>query len=106
MITIKEPISFQWDEGNQDKNWNKHKVTTTEAEEAFLDPHRLIRKDLLHSEAEQRFILIGETKKARLLFIVFTTRDDVVRVISARDMKTKFKKEYYKRRGAIYEKAA
>lgn len=106
MITIPEPISFQWDEGNKDKNFQKHDVANTEAEEAFLDPYRLISKDVFHSEDEKRYMLIGETKKSRLLFIAFTIRDNQVRVISARDMKTKHKSIYYKKRKDRYEKAA
>jgi uncharacterized DUF497 family protein len=99
MITIKEPISFQWDEANSDKNWKKHGVTRLETEEAFFDPHRRIAKDLLHSQAEERYIIIGRTNSQRRLFLVFTIRAGQVRVISARDLNKR-------KEGNLYEKAA
>src|SRR5262245_38333916 len=99
---IKEPIAFDWDEGNSNKNWEKHSVTQREAEQAFFDEHKFVTNDVVHSETERRFVLIGKTKKGRLLYIVYTMRkkdhNKKVRIISARDMSKK--KEV-----AIYEEA-
>lgn len=89
-------LEFQWDTGNITKN-QKHKVEDKEAEEAFLDKKKIIFKDVLHSEKEKRFILIGKTKKKRFLYIIFTLRKNKIRIISARDIN---KKEV-----SIYEKA-
>lgn len=91
MIVIPEPLSFEWDSGNQNKNWRKHKVAIAEAEEVFFDQQRKIAKDFMHSIKESRYMLIGKTKKDRTLFIVFTIREHKVRIISARDLN---KKEY------------
>jgi len=91
MIVIKEPIAFEWDEGNHDKNQIKHQVTLVEAEEVFLDQHKKISKDLLHSKTEDRYLIIGHTKNSRKLFMVFTLRKQKVRIISARDLN---KREY------------
>lgn len=91
MGRFKQPIEFEWDEGNKQKNWLKHGVKLEEAEEVFLDKHHRIAKDQIHSADEDRFILIGLTKLKRKLFIVFTIRQNKVRVISARDLN---KKEY------------
>lgn len=85
MRTIKRPSAFEWDKGNSEKN-KKHNVEDREAEEAFFDKHKLIFKDLVHSESEERFRLLGKTKKNRLLFIVFTKRVNKIRIISARDI--------------------
>jgi uncharacterized DUF497 family protein len=43
MVIVKLPgvLSFEWDTGNKQKNWLKHKVTSEEAEEAFDDEYRL-----------------------------------------------------------------
>jgi len=98
MIVIPEPIQFAWDEANKDKNFMKHHVTNEEAEEIFADPNKKIFTDRLHSLNEVRFRIIGRTKKARLLFIVFTIRTEHVRIISARDIN---KKEVF-----LYEKKA
>lgn len=92
MISLKDPIGFEWDIGNQDKNWRKHKVSASEIEESFFDKEKKISKDFLHSQLEDRFVLIGKTKRNRILFIVFTRREHKVRVISARDLN---KKEYF-----------
>ena len=89
MRILKEPLEFQWDTGNTGKNFKKHKVQDREAEEPFFDKKRKIYKDILHSEKEERSILIGKTKKKRLLYEVFTVRDKRLRIISSRDINKK-----------------
>lgn len=88
MIIWNEPIVFQWDSGNSRKN-EKHNVVNTEIEEAFNDSTKVMAPDINHSNVEQRYLLLGKTKKRRLLFIVFTLRSGIVRVISARDINKK-----------------
>ena len=81
-VTFKQPLIFDWDDGNEQKNWVKHKVSIKEAEDIFFDSKRLILEDIKHSsETEQRFILIGNTKQGRILFIIFTVRKDKIRII-------------------------
>lgn len=94
MLTIKEPGEFVWNKGNKDKNWIRHKVTNQECEEAFFDEEKKTFKDKLHSKDEERFRVIGETRKRRRLFIVFTVRKNKIRVISARDINKKEVKLY------------
>lgn len=77
---------FDWDAGNRDKNKLKHGVAYWEYEEAFFDTHKVTLKDALHSDREQRYILLGKTKQGRLLFVVFTIRGSSIRVISACDL--------------------
>lgn len=97
MIRFPDPLKFEWDEGNGEKNWLKHQVKQTEAEEVFFDSHKKLAKDVLHTtKAEKRYILLGKTKGERLLFVVFTIRDNYIRVISARDVN--------KRERPLYEK--
>lgn len=98
MKIYKSPSGFEWDKGNKDKNLKKHAVTDQECEEAFFDPAKRILKDALHSGNEPRYILIGQTKRQRFLFIVFTIRKDRIRVISARDLN--------KKERTLYEKSA
>ncbi len=85
----KESIEFIWDKGNIDKNWEKHKVANRKCEEIFYDRKKKISKDALHSEKENRFILLGKTKRNRLLYLVFTIRSKKIRVISVRDINKK-----------------
>lgn len=86
MKLLHTPVAFEWDSGNREKNLLKHQVSDTECEEVFFDHQKKILKDLLHSGVENRYILIGMTKKQRALFIVFTVRNQRIRVISARDL--------------------
>lgn len=89
MKTLRDIIEFEWDEYNRDKNLVKHRVADTECEEVFFDEKKKIVRDLLHSGKENRYILIGQTKKQRRLFMVFTLRKNKIRVISARDLNKK-----------------
>ena len=96
MLKLKSAVSFVWDRGNIDKNWKKHKVKNVECESAFFDKNKVSFKDVLHSKEETRYILLGKTKQRKLLFIVFTSRPDGIRVISARDTNKKERKLYEK----------
>lgn len=90
---IPEPIEFEWNKGNLDKNLKKHGVKNEEAEEVFLN-NPLIYEDLEHSEFEKRYDCLGETDKGKKLFISFTLRNDKIRIISARLMSKKERKGY------------
>ncbi|OFV98299.1 MAG: hypothetical protein A3F68_03595 [Acidobacteria bacterium RIFCSPLOWO2_12_FULL_54_10] len=89
MITLPEPAAFFWDQGNERKNLEKHGVTAQEVEEVFFDPQKKLLEDKFHSGKEDRYILIGQTKRRRLLFVVFTIRNRQIRTISARDLNRK-----------------
>ena len=89
--TLKNVIGFDWDSGNKEKNLSKHGVKNEECEEVFFDHNKKILRDKIHSGKEERHILIGNTKKQRLIFLVFTIRRNKIRIISARDLN---KKEY------------
>jgi len=97
VITLGEPIEFEWDKGNIDKNFIKHKVTNKEIEEVFFCNHRFIFKDRLHSQKEERLRVFGATRSTRKLLVVFTQRKERIRVISARDMNKKETKFYEKK---------
>lgn len=85
---------FQWDNGNSLKIWLKHHVSEGEAEQAFFNEPLLLVMDPGHSQAEVRYRALGYTDEGRRLFIVFTIRKAMVRVISARDMNRKERVEY------------
>ena len=86
---------FDWDKANIGKNWQKHKVSPFECEEAFFNEPFYVFEDNKHSEKETRFYALGKTAGGRLLFIVFTKRGRLIRVISARNMSRK-EREVYK----------
>lgn len=65
-----------------------------EASTAFGDTLSLVVYDPLHSEEEERFVLIGDSYKDRLLVVVHTDRGDHIRLISARKATKKERKQY------------
>ncbi|MBI3933155.1 MAG: BrnT family toxin [Acidobacteria bacterium] len=75
MIALPDPVTFIWDKGNERKNLEKHGVTSQEVEEVFFDPQKKLLGDKFHSGKEDRYLLIGQTKRQRLLFVVFTIRN-------------------------------
>lgn len=85
---------FQWDEGNSNKNWHRHSVTDAECEEIFFNQPLVIAADVERSENEPRFYALGRTETDRWLFVAFTVRADLIRVISARDMTKNEKRKY------------
>ncbi len=86
---------FNWDKGNSEKNWVKHHVSTKECEEVFFNKPYVSGVDKRHSKSEKRWYVLGQTDLNRTLFIVFTIRKKLIRVISARDMNKKERRIYY-----------
>jgi len=91
---LKECSGFQWDEGNSDKNWIAHQVTKSECEQTFFNQPLFIHHDEKHSKLEIRYYALGKTDARRKLFIAFTVRNNLIRVISARDMSKKEREVY------------
>lgn len=91
---LDECTGFEWDEGNADKNWVAHEVTRAEAEQVFFNVPLLLAPDHEHSQSEDRYYGLGVTDSGRALFVVFTVRGELVRVISARDMSRRERRAY------------
>ena len=87
---------FQWDKGNSLKNWLKHGVTQGEVEEVFFNEPLLLSSDEKYSQQESRLRAMGYTDEDKYLYIVFMVRDNLIRVISARDMNRKERVIYEK----------
>ncbi|TGK58285.1 BrnT family toxin [Leptospira wolffii] len=85
---------FDWDAGNIEKNWKKHKVKPGEIEEIFFNDPLIVVPDDYHSGKEDRYIILGVTNAGRKLFAVTTFRGDKIRPISARDMTPRERKIY------------
>ncbi len=88
---------FHWDEGNLEKNWLLHQVAHGECEELFFNLPLIVASDNKHSPVEQRFYALGRTDRERWLFVAFTIRDNLIRVISVRDMNKKEARKYGER---------
>jgi len=70
---VYDSVGFDWDEHNLDKNWYRHQVTNEECEEIFFNTPIIVR-----------------------LFVAFTVRNHLIRIISARDMNARETKRYDK----------
>jgi len=79
-------LRFEWDDGKEALNRRKHGVGFEEAMTVFADEHALLIDDPEHSEAEDRFVLLGLSASLRTLVVCHCYRShaDVIRIISAR----------------------
>lgn len=96
MKIIPEPITFNWDKGNTEKNEKKHGISVKEIEQAFNNDPKIVFSDESHSLKEKRYGMYGITNKNIRLSIVFTIRNERVRVITARQMSKKERRAYEK----------
>ena len=94
---LPKPIAFNWDKGNIDKNLIKHNITNKEIEEAFTNKPLILFKDIRHSQKEERFLAYGKTNENNKLHIVFTIRNNKIRIISARIQSKKERRFYEKK---------
>ena len=85
---------FEWNKEKAEENFKKHKVTFEEAATVFDDPFFIAFKDPEHSFQERRFIIIGLSDKLRYLFVSFAERASRTRIISARELTAKERKDY------------
>ncbi len=88
---------FDWDEGNSDKNWFRHKVLKFENEEVFFNQPLIIAAEKKYSQKENRYYVLDRTDAWRRLFMAFTIRKDKIPVISAREMNEKERRKYDKK---------
>jgi uncharacterized DUF497 family protein len=85
---------FDWDEEKAKSNLVKHGISFDEATSVFDDPLFLTFADPEHSLREQRFLIMGESARGRLLVVSYTDRKDITRLISARPATRKERKAY------------
>jgi uncharacterized DUF497 family protein len=89
-------LLFEWDPNKARGNIEAHGISFDKASTAFGDTLSLTIHDPLHSEEEDRFILIGNSARNRLLVVVHTERGETIRIISARKVISKERKQYKK----------
>ena len=76
-------LEFEWDKDKAKRNIKKHGVSFDEAMTVFADPLSLTIHDPEHSDVEDRYVILGESSRRRLLVVVFTDRNDRIRIITA-----------------------
>ena len=96
-MILPEPVAFEWDSGNRDKNLLKHGITNKEIEESFDQDEKIIIEDEKHSLIEPRYMMWSETNDGKLIMVFCTIRNGYVRVISARSMNRKERSFYEKK---------
>jgi hypothetical protein len=84
VYNIAVSIRFEWDLAKDTRNVKKLDVTFDEASTAFADPLSLTIRDPAHSMGEERFVLLGQSLRGRLLVVAHTEKGDSIRLISAR----------------------
>lgn len=87
-------LIFEWDIEKAKRNLKNHRVSFDEASTVFSDTMSLTIHDPLHSHEEDRFVIIGNSYKNRLLLVVHVERGNRIRIISARKATRKEKKQY------------
>lgn len=87
-------VNVEWDPVKARINLRKHGVTFEEASTVFTDPLSSTIFDPLHSATEDRFIIIGQSTRRRLLVVVHTDRGNTIRIISARVANAHERKTY------------
>lgn len=90
-------IQFTWDPSKAALNVKRHDgVSFEEAVTVFRDPLAVIFDDPAHSEDEFRELIIGYSKRNRLLIISYVEREDIIRIVSARKADGKERTDYEK----------
>ena len=87
--------NFEWDANKENENRIKHGVSFYEAQQAFLDPKRLIAEDLDHSADEPRYYCFGMVSDG-VMTVRFTYRGHTIRIIGA---------GYWRKGKKFYEKS-
>lgn len=87
-------MQFEWDPIKAEANLLKHGVSFEEAKTVFDDLFSIELFDPDHSDSEKRFLIVGESAKLRRLIVSYTERSKNVRIISARLITPKERRDY------------
>jgi len=87
-------MRFEWNEEKDGANLQKHGVGFAEASTVWDDYFNIDFFDGGHSLDERRFLMIGESSRRRLLIVSYTERENKIRIISARELTPKERREY------------
>ncbi|HEX3253715.1 MAG TPA: BrnT family toxin [Pyrinomonadaceae bacterium] len=87
-------MDYEWDEAKSASNREKHGVSFEEAATVFGDPLYVDFYDPDHSVDEHRYLIMGQSTAGRLLIVSYTERDEVVRLISAREVTSSERRAY------------
>lgn len=87
-------MKFEWNARKAAKNIAKHKISFEEAKTVFDDPFYVDFYDPDHSEVEERYLIVGQSNRGRILIVAYTERGEAIRIISARTVTRNERKMY------------
>ena len=87
-------MGYEWDQEKAASNLEKHGVSFDEAITVFNDPLYVDFYDPDHSIEEHRYLIMGQSIAGRLLIVSYTERDDVIRLITSREMTASERRAY------------
>jgi uncharacterized DUF497 family protein len=87
-------LRFEWDPQKATRNLAKHGVSFEEAATVFGDPLGRIASDPRHAVEEERFVLLGLSRRQRFLAVMFAERRAALRIISARTATRRERRDY------------
>lgn len=92
-----EELRFEWDIEKNEINKRKHQISFEEARTVFYDEDAKVIDDPEHSIEEERFIILGLSKRANLLVVCHCYRasETVIRIISARKATKRESRQYF-----------
>ena len=89
-----DDAAFEWDALKAEANAARHGVTFAAAREAFKDAFALDWRDERPAYGEERFVMIAMAE-GRLLYVAYTMRGDIIRIISARGADPHERRRYH-----------
>jgi uncharacterized DUF497 family protein len=93
---VADALRFDWDEANT-QHIVSHQVSHEEVEQVFANDEMDIDYDVVGGE--ERWTVVGETDKMRVLIVVFTMRDELVRTVTAYEASARVRTEYFTAKG-------
>jgi uncharacterized protein len=85
---------FEWDDRKAASNLAKHDISFEMARFVFDDPNAIDGDDFMSEHSELRFSTLGSVG-GRILYVVATLRNDIIRIISARRAEPFERRKYY-----------
>ena len=86
-------VIVEWDDNKNQSNIKKHGISFETAALVFADEERIEYYDKLHSQDEDRYIVLGCVQG--ILYVVYTMRGEAARLISARMANAMERRIYY-----------
>lgn len=93
MKTTIVEIPVEWDDNKNRINIRKHGISFETAALVFADEERIEYYDKLHSQEEDRYIVLGCVQG--ILYVVYTMRGEAAWLISARMATSRERSIYY-----------